>query len=63
MGRHFFIVWYLCKCKDTYSILQNKYLCIYEDSFGAKELRDDCAHGTTFQFYTMEVGSCSRLVN
>ena len=23
-------------------ILQNKYLCIYEDSFGAKILWDDC---------------------
>ena len=28
-----------------------------------RNLRDDCAHGTTSQFYTMEVGSCSRLVN
>ena len=27
----------------TYLILQNKYLCIYEDSFGAKILRDNCA--------------------
>ena len=27
---------YLHKCEDTYSILQNKYLCIYKDSFGAK---------------------------
>ena len=26
-----------------YFIIQNKYLCIYEDSFGAKILRDDCA--------------------
>ena len=33
---------YLCKCKDTYFILQNKYLCIHEDSFGAKIHRDDC---------------------
>ena len=33
---------YLHKCKDTYFILQNKNLCIYEDSFGAKILRDDC---------------------
>ena len=30
---------YLCKCKKTYIILQNKYLCIYEDSFGAKILK------------------------
>ena len=33
---------YLRKCKDTYFILQNKYLCIDEDNFGAKILRDDC---------------------
>ena len=32
---------YLRKCKYTCFILQNKYLCIYEDSFGAKILRDD----------------------
>ena len=29
---------YLHKCKDTYFILQNKYLCIYEFSFAAKIL-------------------------
>ena len=29
--------------EDTYFILQNKDLCIYEDIFGAKILRDDCA--------------------
>ena len=34
---------YLRKCKYAYFILQNQYLCIYEDSFGAKILRDDCA--------------------
>ena len=34
---------YLCKCKDTYFILQDKSICIYEDSFRAKILRDDCA--------------------
>ena len=34
---------YLRKCEDTYFILQNKYLRIDEDSFGAKILRDDCA--------------------
>ena len=33
---------YLRKCKNTYFILQNKYLHIYEDSFGAKIPRDDC---------------------
>ena len=33
---------YLYNCKDTYFILQNKNLYIYEDSFGAKILRDDC---------------------
>ena len=39
---------YLCKCKNTYIILQNKYLCIYEDSFGAKILRDNC---TLYMFF------------
>jgi hypothetical protein len=34
---------YLCKCENTYFILQNKYLCIYEDSFGAMIIKDDCA--------------------
>ena len=34
---------YLRKCEDTYSILQNKYICNYEDSFGVKILREDCA--------------------
>ena len=34
---------YLHKCEDTYFILQNKYLRIYEDSFRAKILRDNCA--------------------
>ena len=44
-GRHFecaIIFKYLCKCEDTYFIVQNKYLCIYEDSFGAKILTNDC---------------------
>ena len=48
---------YLCKCKNTYIILQNKYLCIYEDSFGAKILRDALTlasplrqNGVCFQF-------------
>ena len=27
---------YLRKCEDTFFILQNKYLWIYEDSFGAR---------------------------
>ena len=36
-----FALKYLCKCEDTYFILQNKYLRICEDSFGAKILRDD----------------------
>ena len=34
---------YLHKCEDNYFILQNKYLRIYEYSFIAKILRDDCA--------------------
>ena len=34
---------YLPKCEDTYFILQNKYLHMYEDSFGANILRDDRA--------------------
>ena len=33
---------HLHKCKDTYFILQNKYLRIYEDTFGTQILRDDC---------------------
>ena len=34
---------YLCKCKDTYFILQSNYLRIYKVSFEAKILfRDDC---------------------
>ena len=37
---------YLRKCKDTYFILQNKYLHIYEDTFGAKILRDYCVLST-----------------
>ena len=36
---------YLLKCKDNYSIIQNKYHCIYKDSFGAKIFRDDFALG------------------
>ena len=28
---------YLCKCERTYFILQNKHLCIYEDSFWSKD--------------------------
>ena len=36
---------YLRKCKDTYSILQNKYLRIYKDMFGAKMPRDDIQVG------------------
>ena len=35
---------YLRKCKDTFFISQKKYLHIYEDSFGAKILIDDCDH-------------------
>ena len=31
-----FIQKYLYECKITYFILENKYLCIYKDSFGAK---------------------------
>ena len=31
---------YLHKGEDTYFILQNNYLYIYKDSFGAKILRD-----------------------
>ena len=34
---------FLHKCKDISFILQNEYLCIKQDSFGAKILRDDCA--------------------
>ena len=34
---------YLCICEDTYLILQNKYLHIYDDSFRVKILTYDCA--------------------
>ena len=41
---------YLHKCKDTYFVRWNKYLCIYEDTFEqryfwAKILTDDCILG------------------
>ena len=39
-------VWKL-SLKDTYFILQNKYLRVYEDTFGTKILRDDCTYSTT----------------
>ena len=39
----FFAQKYLRKSEDTWFIIQNKYLCIYEDSFGAKIVREDCA--------------------
>ena len=45
---------YFHKCEDTYFILQNKYLCIYKDSFGAKILRDDFTQNTTM----MTIPSC-----
>ena len=38
---------YLHKCEDPYFFLQNKYICIDEDSFGAKILRDDCIQSTS----------------
>ena len=38
---------YLHKCEDTYFILQNKYICIDEDSFGVKILGDDCIQSTS----------------
>ena len=47
-----FALKYLCECEDTYFILQNKYLRIYEDSFGAKILRDDqCPTSTRCKQY------------
>ena len=44
---------YLRKCEDSYFILQNKYLHIYDDSLGAKILRDDCAivQQVTYKIY------------
>ena len=42
MGLCIFAQKYLHKFEDTYFILQNMYLHIYEDSFEAKILRDDC---------------------
>ena len=50
---HLWVRNHLRKCEDTYFILQNKYLCIYQDSFGAKILTDDCAHS----------GKCLRKIN
>ena len=45
---------YLRTCDDTYLILQNKYLHIYEDSVRAKILRDDCTPSMIrFYFYDM----------
>ena len=38
---------YLRKCEITYFTLQNKYLHIYEDTFGAKILRDYCVLSTS----------------
>ena len=40
---------YLRKCEDTFFILQNKYLRINEDSFGAKIL--SCPLIGTFYFF------------
>ena len=42
---------FLRKCKDTYFILQNKYLRIYKASFGAKIIRDDCALKDFFEHF------------
>ena len=48
--------------KDTNLILQNKYLPIYEVSFGLKILRDDCtlnphlSHDTTVKNQTLIYG-------
>ena len=39
-----FALKYLGKCKDLFYFTKvSMYLCIYEDSFGAKILRNDCA--------------------
>ena len=35
---------YFRKCEDTYFVLQNKYICIYKDSLGA---RDNCGLSIT----------------
>ena len=42
-----FVQMYLRKFEDTYSILQNKYRYVYEDSFRAKILRYDSPYLTT----------------
>ena len=44
---------FLRKCEDIRYILKNKYLCIYEDSFGAKIFRDDCATSVKKSFILM----------
>ena len=46
---------YLRKCEDTYSILQNKYICNYEDSFGVKILRDDFTLNNYNYLYSSKV--------
>ena len=42
---------YLQKCEDIYFIFQNKYLCIYKHSFGAKILGDDCGLNLSDQYF------------
>ena len=42
---------YLPKCEEPYFILQNKYLHIYEDRFGATILRDD--HALLHSFFSI----------
>ena len=39
----FFTQKYLRESEDNNFILQNKYIRIYDDSFGAKVVKDDCA--------------------
>ena len=46
---------YIGKCEDTYFILQNKFLCIYKDSLGAKILRDDCTHSWIMNLKALKI--------
>ena len=55
---------YLRKCEDTYFILQNKYLRIYELTFGTKILSDDFESDffliRCHQVRPAEEGNCTR---
>ena len=50
---------YLHKCKYTYSMLQNKYLCIYKVNFEVKYLpRDDCGLSMSPHLSIIDLNIC-----